>query len=264
MSEKKCSEEYQVGDRVEACYKGRWYAGDLVKLPDCDPHGRYTVHCDCDDLRDITRVKVIRHLKEKRKPLEIGDTSDPGVPTDITIRFGDQALETYRFALRVASPVFRVMLGKDRDAEELDLSVDAKEVCGVSTGMKAWTAFLKCLVPGMGFNQVVSEETILGLTAIAHKYDAQRIFESAEEFILENKKLPVADLLTFCAAIDAFGETSKRIMESCVDRLLMPVHGMDKGQVREVIKQAKELKLSKKVLSAIAVRALERGLQGNQ
>eukprot|EP00954_Amorphochlora_amoebiformis_P016227 1271019-Amorphochlora_amoeboformis.AAC.1 len=68
MEEKVKSFPYEIGERVEACYKDQWYPGDLRGLPVEDPHGRYNVLCDVDKdtpKQPKTMVKVIRRLTPK-------------------------------------------------------------------------------------------------------------------------------------------------------------------------------------------------------
>jgi len=57
---------YEVGERVEACYRGEWYPGDLLHLADKDPHNRFVVLCDEDKdkkSKPTTKVKLIRREK---------------------------------------------------------------------------------------------------------------------------------------------------------------------------------------------------------
>jgi len=97
--EKKIEFPYEIGERVEACYKGEWYPGDLLQLQDADEHGRFTVLCDEDKekpSKPSTMVKLIRRMKLKENEGDIVIHWRPVGELYADMQLGDPGLKFVR------------------------------------------------------------------------------------------------------------------------------------------------------------------------
>jgi len=125
-----------------------------------------------------------------------------GEKCDLDLILCKSIIKTHKAMLRMRSPVFRAMFIASDSGSTLDLTHDRDEIAGVPCSVEAWSVFIQCLHKSDAFLSIVTAKTVLGVAAIAFKYEVTDILNSAEHFMKNHLKYNSEYALLACARLN--------------------------------------------------------------